>query len=167
MAALQSLYFFGALLKRGFWLYVWEVGAGDGRMVLYVGRTGDSSSANAQSPFNRLSQHLGTNKHANALRRQLLKVGIDPTACRSFEMVACGPILLEAASKAEHDPRRDLIAAMEKALRDALHSAGYTLLNEVKCRQKLDDPCWHKVLATFAERFPKLRAKAGTTESKI
>jgi hypothetical protein len=144
------------MLARGFWLYVWEVTAEDGCTVLYVGRTGDSSSTNAQSPFNRLSQHLGTNKHANALRRQLLKASIDPNACRSFEMVAYGPIFPEAASKAEHEPSRNLIAAMEKALRDALHTAGYKVLNNVNCRQELHDRHWQKVLAAFSERFTQL-----------
>ena len=44
-------------LERGFWLYVWVIdGAGD--TLHYVGRTGDSSSSNAQSPFNRMGQHL-------------------------------------------------------------------------------------------------------------
>lgn len=145
------------MLARGFWLYVWEIVGPDGRAVLYVGRTGDSSSANAQSPFNRLSQHLGSNENANALRRQLSKVGIDPNACLSFEMTAYGPILPEAASKAEHERSRNLVAAMEKALRDALHQAGYTVLNEVKCRQKLDDKHWQKVLTVFSGRFPKLK----------
>jgi hypothetical protein len=62
---------------------------------------------------------------------------------------------------------RDLIAAMEKALRDALHTAGYVVLNDVNCRQKIDDLRWQEVLATFAQRFSRLRANAGTTESKI
>jgi hypothetical protein len=153
---LQSLSFSGSLLERGFWLYVWEVTAADGYTILYVGRTGDSSSTNAQSPFNRLSQHLGTNKHANALRRQLLKASIDSNACRSFEMVAYGPIFPEVASKAEHEPSRNIVAAMEKALRDALHNAGYQVLNDVKCRQMLDDRQWQEVLAAFSERFTKL-----------
>ena len=55
MTTLQSLSFSGELLQRGFWLYVWEVTAADGRTVHYVGRTGDSSSPNAQSPFTRFS----------------------------------------------------------------------------------------------------------------
>jgi hypothetical protein len=156
MVALQSLSFSGELLQRGFWLYVWEVTAADGRTVLYVGRTGDSSSANAQSPFNRLSQHLGTNKHANALRRQLLNVGIEPNDCLKFEMVAYGPIHAEGASMADHTPLRDRVAAMEKALCDALCTAGYTVLNSVNCRQKLDEQSWIEALSAFAERFPKL-----------
>jgi hypothetical protein len=157
--SLRRLSFSGAMLARGFWLYVWEVTTMDGNSVLYVGMTGDSSSANAQSPFNRLSQHLGTNKHANALRRQLLKVGIEPTTCQSFEMMAYGPILPEAESKEEHKPRWVIVAAMEKALRDALHAAGYTVLNDVKCLQVLDDGHWREVLAAFSERFTKLKPR--------
>jgi hypothetical protein len=144
------------MLARGFWLYVWEVTGPDERTVLYVGMTGDSSSANAQSPFNRLSQHLGRNKHANALRRQLEKANIEPTACRLFDMVAYGPIFPHATSKVEHKSSWRLVAAMEKALRDGLHAAGYTVLNDVKCRQVLDDRHWQEVLAAFSERFAKL-----------
>ncbi len=158
MSSLRSLSFSEELLQRGFWLYVWEAIAADGRSVLYVGRTGDSSSANAQSPFSRLSQHLGTNKHANALRRQLLNVGIDPNTCRTFEMVAYGPILPEGATMADHKPLRNKVAAMEKALRDALHKAGYTVLKEVHSRQEIDAALWQEVLNVFAGRFPRLRS---------
>jgi hypothetical protein len=45
---------------------------------------------------------------------------------------------------------------MEKALRDALHTAGYRVLNEVNCRQELHDRHWQEVLAAFSERFTKL-----------
>jgi hypothetical protein len=41
----------GAMLRRGFWLYVWEIKTPDGKDVLYVGRTGDNSSPYAQSLF--------------------------------------------------------------------------------------------------------------------
>ena len=56
----------GAILRRGFWLYVWEITTPDGRKVLYVGRTGDKSSPFAQSLFNRLGQNLGTLANAEA-----------------------------------------------------------------------------------------------------
>jgi len=68
---LFSISFDGGILKRGFWLYVWEVTAPNGARLYYVGRTGDSSSTNAQSPFNRMSQHLGFARASNALRRHL------------------------------------------------------------------------------------------------
>lgn len=62
-ATTQVVEFDGAFLQRGFWLYVWRVIAPNSTEVLYVGRTGDSSSPNAQSPFNRMGQHLGFQKN--------------------------------------------------------------------------------------------------------
>jgi hypothetical protein len=50
----------GRTLQRGFWLYVWEVTTPNGAKLLYVGRTGDSSSINAQSPFNRMGDVMNT-----------------------------------------------------------------------------------------------------------
>jgi hypothetical protein len=87
-----------------------------------------------------------------------MNAGIDPKTCCSFDLVACGPILPAATTMEDHRPRRDKVAAMEKALHDVLHNAGYTVLNEVHSRQRVDDPLWQDVLAAFAERFPKLRA---------
>jgi hypothetical protein len=99
---------------------------------------------------------LGSNRHANALRRQLVKAGIEPEACQSFEMVAYGPIFPHASTDHEHKASWRLVAAMEKALRDALHAAGYSVLNDVKCRQELDDELWQTVFNAFSERFHKL-----------
>jgi hypothetical protein len=69
--------FQGAILERGFWLYVWEVTTPEGKQVYYVGRTGDNSSTNAQSPYNRLGQHLGFAENTNALRKYLVRAGLD------------------------------------------------------------------------------------------
>jgi hypothetical protein len=158
-ATMQSLSFPGSLLDRGFWLYVWEIKTQAGNTVLYVGRTGDEASPNAQSPFNRVSQHLGTNEHANALRRNLKERGIAPEACVSFEMVAYGPIFAEVESMEKHKPLRDKVAACEKALRDALMDAKYNVLNPIRCNRELDTILWHDISAAFAKRFPRLQGK--------
>jgi hypothetical protein len=155
-AELHSLAFSGALLARGFWLYVWEVVNAGHEPVLYVGRTGDSSSPNAQSPFTRLSQHLGINEHANALRHNLTAAGIDVDTCRSFEIIAYGPIFLEASCMDEHLPLRDKVAALEKKLRDALKQSGYNVLNEVRCQKPLDAELWEDARNAFSARFPRL-----------
>ena len=65
--------FNGQVLKRGFWLYVWKISTPRGK-CLYVGRTGDSSSPNAASPFNRIGQHLDLRKNAkgNTMTKRLL-----------------------------------------------------------------------------------------------
>ena len=57
-----SMKFDGSLLQRGFWLYVWRVSQGRKR-AYYVGRTGDSSSKFAASPFSRVSRHLDTHRN--------------------------------------------------------------------------------------------------------
>ncbi len=87
-----SIKFDGRVLDRGFWLYVIDIDSPQGRR-LYVGRTGDSSSAKASSPFSRIGQHLDCRPHAkgNALARNLRRAGIEPQACK-MEMIAVGPI---------------------------------------------------------------------------
>jgi hypothetical protein len=143
---LQQLSLPGAMLARCFWLYVWEVTAADGTKWLYIGRTGDSSSPNAQSPFVRLSQHLGQNPKSNALRRNLVKAGVDVGACRSFKLTACGPILAEQANMERHRPLRDKMAALEKGLSDALELAGYLTVNKVNSHKPMDQQLLRQVL---------------------
>jgi hypothetical protein len=87
VATTHEVVFDGGLLERGFWLYIWEITTPEGAHLYYVGRTGDSSSIKAQSPFNRLGQHLGFRKQNNALRRRLAEKGIDPEGC-SFRLVS-------------------------------------------------------------------------------
>lgn len=104
--------FVGSLLERGFWLYVWDIRQKENR-YLYVGRTGDSSSANAASPFNRIGQHLDfrTNAKGNALGRQLRNIDVQPSQC-TFEMLAIGPIFPEQATFELHKPIRDTVGAL-------------------------------------------------------
>src|SRR5256885_9870877 len=118
-AAAYAFTFSGEILQRGFWLYVWEIRSRGSDAVYYVGRTGDSSSTNAQSPFNRMGQHLGFNVKSNVLRRHLQKRGLRPEECR-FNLVTHGPLLDEVGTVDEHRAARDSIAAMEKALADAM-----------------------------------------------
>lgn len=155
MPALCALSFDGGLLERGFWLYVWEITTPKCERVFYVGRTGDSSSSNAQSPFNRMSHHLGFRKESNALRRHLQANAIEPESC-SFRLVAYGPLHGEGDDQDEHLARRDLVAAMEKALAVELGSAGYHVLNTVNCRTRLDKEAFAEVRTAFAKHFSKL-----------
>ena len=164
-AITHELTFSGGLLKRGFWLYIWEITTPDESHLYYVGRTGDSSSSNAQSPFNRMGQHLGFRKESNSLRRRLEERGIDPETC-SFRLVAFGPILKEEASRDTHRECRDRIAPMEKALADAMTAAGYHLLNTVNCRVKLDTQMFVPILSAFAREFPKLSNRMESHESR-
>src|SRR5579884_3073429 len=88
----EHLRFHGSLLRRGFWLYVCRV-AYRRRHFVYVGRTGDSSSINAGSPFTRIGQHLNVKHNArnNMLVRHVRREGLNPEKC-SYEVLALGPI---------------------------------------------------------------------------
>jgi hypothetical protein len=156
---IHELTFDGGMLERGFWLYIWEITAPDNSMHYYIGRTGDNSSPNAQSPFNRMGQHLGFNKLQNMLRQHLENHGIATNKC-SFRLVSFGPILKEAVSPDEHSEPRNIIAALEKALAESMNKAGYDVLNTVKSRKHLDKVLWIKVRKSFAIRFPKLNGVA-------
>ena len=153
--SVYELTFDGAFMARGFWLYVWEITT-EKDVLYYVGRTGDSSSSKAQSPFNRMGQHLGSNEKNNVLRRHLKNKNIDPETCR-FRLVTYGPILEEAVTQSEHRVRRDTIAAQERALTEAMVEVGYSVINRVRCRKPLDARVFDRVKAVFATHFPKLR----------
>jgi hypothetical protein len=128
MLQLYNMRFDGPLLNRGFWLYVWEIKRPRTRYV-YVGRTGDSSSPRASSPFKRISQHLDASSNAkgNALGKQLRRAGVNCEEC-SFEMVAVGPIFREQVDFVAHKPVRDRMAALERAIADKLRQRGYEVL---------------------------------------
>jgi hypothetical protein len=147
----------GAMLRRGFYLYVWEITPPDGKKVLYVGRTGDSSSPNAQSLFNRLGQNLGTLATSSMVRNNLEKRGIDPTECQ-FDMVGYGPIFDEVPDKnmETHMPLRDKVGAAEKKLAEDLAAVGYDVMNRVRCNAALDEEIYEQVRAAFAARFERL-----------
>ena len=156
-AMVHELVFDGALLTRGFWLYVWEIERPNGPNLYYVGRTGDSSSTNAQSPFNRMGQHLGFAQNSNMLRRHLGKFSAEPEQC-SFRLVALGPLEAEskAESRREHDERRDVVAAMEKALAELMAKAGCVVMNDVVSRKPLDAMRFASVRTAFSRAFPIL-----------
>ena len=125
-----SIKFDGRVLERGFWLYVIDIVTTDGRR-LYVGRTGDSSSCNAGSPFVRIGRHLErrANAKGNALARNLRALGINPSAC-SMEMIAIGPLFPEEHTFPAHKRVRDVMAGLEGAVAAALKQRGFTVLGK-------------------------------------
>lgn len=144
------------MLQRGFWLYVWRVTTAEGEEMLYVGRTGDSSSHKAAPPYARMGQHLGHVKASNALRTHLEKRDVVPESCPSYTMFAYGPMFQETANMDRHKKPRDIVAALEKKLADTLREAGYDVLNTVNSRMPLDNGRWRTVRDSFLEHFPNL-----------
>lgn len=153
-----------AMLERGFWLYVWRVVAPEGE-YLYVGRTGDASSPYATPPYQRMGQHLGHQKTQNALRKYLERKGITPERCKAFHLIAHGPLYPQAKDMEKHKAPRDIVAALEKALAEALKAAGYEVMNTVHCRKPVDAEMFSDVRAAFAAHFPALEGHATAGES--
>jgi hypothetical protein len=147
-AETETLSFDGGFLRRGFWIYVWQVMAPGERELYYVGRTGDTPSCNAQSPFNRMGQHLGFAENSNMLGKYLAIRGVEPNDCK-FRLVAHGPILDEAENLQTHQGRRDRVAGIEKALAEAMGVASYDVMNKVKCRKALDASMFADVSSCF------------------
>jgi hypothetical protein len=148
--------FDGDLLRRGFWLYVWDVTDVERQTrVLYVGRTGDSSSANASSPFRRVGQHLDlkANAKGNSMAKQLQRAGIDPAECK-FQMTAIGPIFEEQCDFESHKHYRDIIGAVESALAAHLQDRGYTVIGNHDLMEAPDQALWHDVQRLVNVRFP-------------
>ena len=170
--SIHKLTFDGPMNGRGFWLYVWKIQQPEKGDLLYVGRTGDSSSPNASSPIKRMGQHLDAKSKGNMLHRKLEERCIEPVSCPSFELVSYGPLFEEvkldceepqdkvAARKVlmeKHKKPRDIVGALEKALADSLQSVGYKVMNQVPGKSDTESQLWHEVLAAFEHDFPKLK----------
>ena len=160
----HTLTFPGPMNKRGFSLYVWRVEHPEKGELLYVGRTGDSSSPNASSPIKRMGQHLDAKAKGNMLHRKLEERCSEPESCTSFELVSYGPLFKEVKLDCEepkdeaaarkklmekHKKPRDIVGALEKALADALKSVGYEVMNKVPGKSDTKSQLWHEVLASF------------------
>jgi len=133
---------------------VWEITTPDGNCLHYVGKTGDAASRVCQSPFNRLSNHLGGNKHSNALKRHLAKRNIDPEPCQ-FRFHAYGPLFTDK-SRRTHGELCDVTSGLEKALAEAMKGAGYKVINPVQSRAPIDLALFEDVKNAFASHFKNL-----------
>jgi hypothetical protein len=151
-----SLKFTGGMLERGFWLYVWRVRCGR-RNLFYVGRTGDSSSQFAASPFARLGQHLDVRAKAtaNMLLRHIRKASFPPLSCR-FHLITVGPIYPEQGSLEKHRRFRDVVAPMEAALAEHLRSFGLRVVGKHSSKHPLNTRAFAPVLRRFTKQLAAL-----------
>ena len=122
--------FDGAVLRRGFWLYVAEVKSSEGDFV-YVGRTEDTSSPNAGSLFSRIASHLNLRPSAkgNSLFRNLHRQSLRVEDC-SYRFIGIGPLFPQQAIMESHIPIRDEMAGLERAVADVLGARGYKILGD-------------------------------------
>lgn len=145
--------FEGGLLERGFWLYAWLIQCGSDRAI-YVGRTGDSSSQFAASPFSRLGQHLDVrpSAKANSLLRQVRSMGWDPIKCK-YELVAFGPIFPEQPDLDSHRVKRDIIAPLESHLAQLFKNAGFKVVGSHGKQYAVDQEISKQVEKAFHKVF--------------
>jgi hypothetical protein len=157
MADTFIIEFDGTVLRRGFWLYVWDITVPDGNHVLYVGRTGDNSSPYAQALLWRVERNAGENATTQMVRKHLLSREIDVFGCH-YRVVGHGPIFEQVAGKdfAAHKPLRDKVGALEKRLADDLKAAGYDVMNSVTWKPPLDAELYDLVRTAFEADFPAL-----------
>jgi hypothetical protein len=143
---LHQLTFHGGILERGFWLYVWRIKHNE-ELALYVGRTGDSSSRYASSPFSRVGQHLDIRPTAksNTLLRNIRTAGFSPEAC-SFEMLAVGPLFSEQTDITSHREHRDILAPLEAQLAEHLRKQGHKILGSHPKAKPFDQELFRQVL---------------------
>jgi hypothetical protein len=157
----ESILFNGRVLNRGFWIYIIDIDAGVNRYV-YVGRTGDSSSCNAGSPFARIGKHLDVHPNArgNALARNLEAVGVRPSECR-IEMICLGPLYPEALAMELHRDIRDRVAALESGLAQALRETGFTVIGKHLCRSEPDSSLLESIVSAAQAKLgdPRRRTR--------
>ena len=146
-----TIAFDGELLTRGFWLYAWEI-LFNGEKYIYLGRTGNSSSANAASPFNRVSQHLDFQETAkgNTLARRLREVDIDPNAS-NFRMIALEPIFQEQKSVDTHNRYRDQMATLEYEISSYLKWQGFEVIGKYQKGSAIDQTLLNELKSKVVE----------------
>jgi hypothetical protein len=149
--------FEGAVLRRGFWLYIVEIRTRE-RVVTYVGRTGDTSSPNAGSLFSRIASHLNRKKSAkgNALLRNLHNHSLPVEEC-AYRFIGIGPIFPQQQTMASHIPIRDEMAGLERAVADILRQRGYDVLGEHPKRR----PVRPELLTAVLRELDRLLPGAG------
>ena len=152
--SVSKITFDGTTLRRGFWLYIVEIRSGNGQAAAYVGRTGDTSSANAASLFTRMAGHLNDKKNAksNSLLKRLVATNFVCHEC-SYRVIGIGPLFDQQASMDLHKPIRDQMAALERALADHLKEKGYVVLGDHPKPGSVDHALWTQVLGVIEDEI--------------
>ncbi len=146
------------ILQRGFWLYVWKVGLPGGGVGHYVGMTGDTGAARAQSAANHVAAHLGFSVNASAIRKCMLrKHRARLEDCRSLDFFAFGPVYPEPGT-ADYPAMRAKVTALAKQLWQRMEAGGYEMLNvPPQTMSPLDIERWRDVCVAFQRQFANLR----------
>jgi hypothetical protein len=156
-AALHCLSVPTPILKRGFWLYVWRVGLPVVGCSHFVGMTGDTGAARAQSAANHVAAHLGFSLFASALRKSMQRKQHSRLEdCRSLDFFAFGPVYPDGVST-DYPTMRGNVTALARHLWHRMEASGYDMLNTpVQTTATLDVNRWNDVCAAFKRHFAEL-----------
>jgi hypothetical protein len=151
---IYKMSFDGQILERGFWLYIWKINHIE-EIFFYIGRTGDSSSPYASSPFNRIGSHLDFRENAkgNTLAKRLKEKGVEAKNSK-FSMMAIGPIFPEQRDFEAHKFYRDKVATYEYEIANYLKIEGKKVLGTHHRGTHVDESIlkeFKERVATFAE----------------
>lgn len=152
----HTISFDGAILQRGFWLYVCRITC-EKEVLLYVGRTGDSSSINAGSLFSRISRQLEQKPESksNSLTKKLIEKRVTNLTKCHFEFTGFGPLALEQETDVDHQKYRDQSAALEKQLALYLKRQGYFVIGVHPKERPFDKTLFSKITKQIDTLFPK------------
>ena len=141
------------IIQYGYFLYVWEVTTAEGNLILYVGRTGDDVYIVANPPIVRIGQHLGQGPGA-ALVNNLNNMGVNVREAAGLRIVIHGPIFPPPEGDEDAANARVIaMAALERALRDALEHNGYIIVGMHPNNWDLCHHCWQGVQEAFGQHF--------------
>ena len=149
------------ITQYGYFLYVWRVTTAEGDLILYVGRTGDDVYIVSNPPVVRIGQHLGHGPGA-ALTNNLRRRDVNPRECDKLRIVIHGPIFPPPqGDRVSHNARVAAMAALERALSDALEHNGYEVVGAHPRNWNLCHLCWQGVQKAFGKHFDLDEAPPG------
>ena len=123
---ISRMFFDGAILERGYWVYAILIYHKSDKMCLYIGRTGDEAKKNAAaaSPFQRIGEHLNYRPSAkpNTVKKCL---GSNKFPEYQIRLIAVGPLFPKQKDSDSHVRYRDKMKALEKSVADHFISKGY------------------------------------------
>jgi hypothetical protein len=123
---ISRMFFDGAILERGYWIYVILIYHKSGKMYLYIGRTGDEAKKNAAaaSPFQRIGEHLNYRPSAkpNTVKKCF---GSNKFPEYQIRLIAMGPLFPKQKDPDSHVRYRDKMKALEKSVAEHFISKGY------------------------------------------
>lgn len=146
---ISRMFFDGAILERGYWIYAILICHKSNKEYLYIGRTGDNSTKNAGSPFQRVANHFNLLPSApmNTIKRLIKQNGYKSSEYR-FRLFAIGPIYPERKDES-HWPIRNKMTALEKSVADHFRLKGYNVIGEHKDNDAQDPQLTEKVIKTL------------------